>query len=90
MKVASGAVSAGDGSSTGDESYLLPWLWDVNTGKLVKSSDEKLYHWNTQGGTTEWTLPKDWQNLASVKVYQLTDQARPTRRPSPSPAARSR
>ena len=48
----------------------------MNTGKLVKSSDEKLYHWNTQGGTTEWTLPKDWQNLASVKVYQLTDQGK--------------
>ena len=74
---ASGAVSPGNSNTVkGTESYLLPWLWDVNTGKLVKSSDEKLYHWNTQGGTTEWTLPKDWQNLASVKVYQLTDQGK--------------
>ena len=77
ITVASGAVSPGNSNTVkGTESYLLPWLWDVNTGKLVKSSDEKLYHWNTQGGTTEWTLPKDWQNLASVKVYQLTDQGK--------------
>ena len=78
----------GDGSSTGDESYLLPWLWDSSTGKLVKDSEQKLYHWNTKGGTTAWTLPDSWKNLSSVKVYQLTDQARPTSRPLPSPAAR--
>ena len=88
VMVASGAVSAGDGSSTGDESYLLPWLWDSSTGKLVKDSEQKLYHWNTKGGTTAWTLPDSWKNLSSVKVYQLTDQARPTSRPLPSPAAR--
>ena len=74
--VASGAVSAGDGSSTGDESYLLPWLWDSSTGKLVKDSEQKLYHWNTKGGTTAWTLPDSWKNLSSVKVYQLTDQGK--------------
>ena len=76
VMVASGAVSAGDGSSTGDESYLLPWLWDSSTGKLVKDSEQKLYHWNTKGGTTTWTLPDSWKNLSSVKVYQLTDQGK--------------
>ena len=76
VKVASGVVSAGDGSSTGDESYLLPWLWDSSTGKLVKDSEQKLYHWNTKGGTTAWTLPDSWKNLSSVKVYQLTDQGK--------------
>ena len=76
VMVASGAVSAGDGSSTGDESYLLPWLWDSSTGKLVKDSEQKLYHWNTKGGTTAWTLPDSWKNLSSVKVYQLTDQGK--------------
>ncbi|WP_140489638.1 endo-alpha-N-acetylgalactosaminidase family protein [Bifidobacterium sp. UTBIF-68] len=74
--VASGEVSAGDGSATGDESYLLPWVWDSSTGEVVKSSDEKLYHWNTKGGTTTWTLPDSWKNLSSVKVYQLTDQGK--------------
>ena len=76
VKVASGAVSAGDGSATGDESYLLPWMWDSFTGKLVKDSEQKLYHWNTKGGTTTWTLPDSWKNLSSVKVYQLTDQGK--------------
>ena len=76
VKVASGVVSAGDGSATGDESYLLPWMWDSFTGKLVKDSEQKLYHWNTKGGTTTWTLPDSWKNLSSVKVYQLTDQGK--------------
>ncbi|MBT1174176.1 FIVAR domain-containing protein [Bifidobacterium sp. LC6] len=76
VTVASGAVSAGDGTSTGDESYLLPWMWDSSTGKLVKDSEQKLYHWNTKGGTTTWTLPDSWKNLSSVKVYQLTDQGK--------------
>lgn len=74
--VASGAVSAGDGTSTGDESYLLPWMWDSSTGDVLKDSEQKLYHWNTQGGTTTWTLPDSWKNLSSVKVYQLTDQGK--------------
>lgn len=76
VPVASGVVSAGDGSATGDESYLLPWMWDSSTGKLVKDSEQKLYHWNTKGGTTIWTLPDSWKNLSSVKVYQLTDQGK--------------
>ena len=71
--VASGAVSAGDSGQGGTESYLLPWLWDVNSGKLVKDSDQKLYHWNTKGGSTTWTLPKGWENLQNVTVYKLTD-----------------
>ena len=71
--VASGAVSAGDNGKGGTESYLLPWLWDVNSGKLVKDSDQKLYHWNTKGGSTTWILPKGWENLQNVTVYKLTD-----------------
>lgn len=68
-----GIVSAGDGSSTGNESYLIPWNWDAQTGEFVDSSDEKLYHWNTAGGETTWELPEDWKNLGDVTVYKLTD-----------------
>ena len=83
VQVASGAVSRGDGSGTGDESYLLPWLWDAKTGKRVKASDEKLYHWNTTGGTTTWTLPEEWQSLKNVKVYKLTDLGKTDERTVP-------
>ena len=79
--VAQGAPSAGDrsdsdiqnGRNRGTESYLLPWIWDSETGEKVDSEDEKLYHWNTQGGTTTWDLPDGWTNLKDVKVYKLTD-----------------
>ena len=79
--IAKGAVSQGDrtdddirnGKKKGTETYLLPWIWDAQTGEKVKSEDEKLYHWNTQGGTTEWELPDSWAGLKDVKVYKLTD-----------------
>ena len=82
--VAQGAPSAGDrsdsdiqnGRNRGTESYLLPWVWDSETGKKVDSNDEKLYHWNTQGGTTTWEVPDSWANLKNVKVYRLTDQGK--------------
>lgn len=53
--IASGAVSRGDNGQNGSESYLLPWLWDVESGKMVSARDQKLYHWNTLGGETTWT-----------------------------------
>lgn len=52
-----------------DVEYLLPWT-DSETG------EEKLYHWNLEGGTTTWELQDDWANLANVKVYALSDQGR--------------
>ena len=82
--VAQGAPSAGDrsnsdiqnGKNRGTESYLLPWNWNAETGEKVSASDEKLYHWNTQGGTTTWEVPDSWTGLKNVKVYRLTDQGK--------------
>lgn len=68
-----GVVSAGDGSKKGNESYLIPWNWDAQSGAFVDSRDEKLYHWNTLGGESNWKLPEDWKNLTNVTVYKLTD-----------------
>lgn len=68
-----GKVSKGDGTGKGDESYLLPWNWDSTTGETVASENEKLYHWNTTGGTTQWQLPSSWGSMSNVKVYKLTD-----------------
>lgn len=80
VEVSHGAVTAGDSTIEGDESYLLPWLWNAQTGKMLDASQQKLYHWNTNGGTTTWTLPQQWQGLSSVKVYQLTDQGKTNER----------
>ena len=52
-----------------DVTYLLPWT-DTDTG------EEKLYHWNLEGGTTTWDLQDDWAGLANVVVYALSDQGR--------------
>ncbi|MFY0759918.1 endo-alpha-N-acetylgalactosaminidase family protein [Metabacillus dongyingensis] len=54
----------------GDEKYLIPWSWDQN-GKKLSSANEKLYHWNTNGGKTTWTVPTGWKG--TVKVYELTE-----------------
>ena len=53
-----------------DEStYLLPWIDNDN-------GEEKLYHWNLDGGTTTWELQEEWAALENVAVYKLTDQGR--------------
>ena len=57
----------------GDESYLLPWIWDAATGNRVTASEEKLYHFNNQAGETTWDLPESWKNTSEVKIYKLTD-----------------
>lgn len=71
--IAQGAVRPGNNDrGQGTESYLLPWNWDTN-GRALAAAEEKLYHWNAQGGSTTWELPADWAGLANVKVYKLTD-----------------
>lgn len=74
IKVLDGSENRGDyDSSKGNQTYLIPWLWDSSTGKFLDSKDEKLYHWNTAGGTTTWTLPQSWSDVSEVKYYKLTD-----------------
>ncbi|MDD9265488.1 endo-alpha-N-acetylgalactosaminidase family protein [Paenibacillus sp. MAHUQ-63] len=48
-------------------SYLLPWS---------PKTEDKLYHWNANGGSTTWTLPVSWSGLQTVKLYKLTDQGK--------------
>lgn len=54
----------------GDEKYLIPWSWDQD-GKKLSKENEKLYHWNTNGGKTTWSVPDGWKG--NVKVYELTE-----------------
>ncbi|WP_240160017.1 endo-alpha-N-acetylgalactosaminidase family protein [Paenibacillus aceris] len=41
--------------------------WDPQT-------ENKIYHYNTTGGSTTWELPNSWSGVSSVKLYQLSDQ----------------
>ncbi len=52
-----------------DVAYLLPWT-DPET------KEEKLYHYNYDGGTTTWDLQDNWYGLSDVTVYKLTDTGR--------------
>ena len=73
--ILTGNASRSDNNQKGDETYLLPWFWDANGNDLAQDQ-QKLYHWNTQGGTTTWDLPDSWGNVANVVMYQLTDEGK--------------
>ena len=46
--------------------------WESNE----KKKEEKIYHWNREGGTTEWELPNSWGKVSSVKLYELSDKGK--------------
>lgn len=73
--ILTGHASKTDTGEQGDEMYLIPWYWDAN-GEKLGDEDQKLYHWNTKGGTSTWELPDDWSDLSSVYMYELTDQGK--------------
>ncbi|MGW6770400.1 endo-alpha-N-acetylgalactosaminidase family protein [Streptomyces sp. NPDC055037] len=50
--------------------YLLPW-------EPRRATDpDKLYHYNPEGGSSDWRLPRGWAGLSKVALYRLTDQGR--------------
>ena len=51
------------------QKILIPWFWDFNGNELA-DKDQKLYHWNQQGGTTTWELPEGWEG---AHIYELTE-----------------
>ena len=57
------------------EKYLIPWYWDEN-GNDLAAEEQKLYHWNQQGGETTWELPAEWAGLSNVKLYRLTENGK--------------
>ncbi|MCJ8010311.1 endo-alpha-N-acetylgalactosaminidase family protein [Paenibacillus sp. KQZ6P-2] len=73
-------TKASEGGNTYDKvtysnlKYLLPWSPNANKTKDEPSgAEEKLYHYNENGGTTTWELPNSWSNVSTVKLYTLTD-----------------
>ncbi|MFF4530043.1 endo-alpha-N-acetylgalactosaminidase family protein [Streptomyces sp. NPDC001407] len=57
--------------------YLLPWE------PRTATDPAKLYHYNPQGGTTTWTLPRGWSRQHTVVLHRLTDQGRADTRELP-------
>lgn len=43
--------------------------WDSET-------EEKIYHWNTDGGETTWELPDSWKNVKTAALYKLTEKGK--------------
>ncbi|GGJ15555.1 hypothetical protein GCM10010052_11190 [Paenarthrobacter histidinolovorans] len=50
--------------------YLLPWSSKEN-GKA-----DKLYHYNPAGGTSTWTLTREFATSNSLEMFKLTDNGR--------------
>ncbi|MEU1016411.1 endo-alpha-N-acetylgalactosaminidase family protein [Streptomyces sp. NPDC005898] len=53
-----------------DGRYLLPWE------PREATDPAKLYHYNPDGGTGTWHLPRAWASRSRVALYRLTDQGR--------------
>lgn len=45
---------------------FIPWEKDGE-------EEGKIYHWNREGGTSTWQLPKSWGNVSKVTIYELSD-----------------
>lgn len=52
-----------------DDAYLLPW-------RDYQDEQDKLYHFNWDGGETTWTLTGSFKGATSLVCYELTDQGR--------------
>lgn len=58
------------------DSYLIPWDEGLMGNPEGEDKEVKLYHWNEDGGTSTWDLPDSWDGLATVYLYELTDQGK--------------
>lgn len=63
-----------------DGRLIGSWQGPKNRQKLLIPWDpvgeQRLFLWDETGERTEWELPKSWQRLPSVRMYQLTDRGR--------------
>ncbi|WP_322982386.1 endo-alpha-N-acetylgalactosaminidase family protein [Streptomyces sp. S584] len=62
--------------------YLLPWE------PREATDPDRLYHYNPEGGSTTWQLPRGWAGRSKIAVYRLTDQGRAGLREVPVRAGR--
>lgn len=50
-----------------DGSIFIPWN---------PETEEKIYHYNVQGGKTTWQLPESWKGQKTAYLYALSDLGR--------------
>ncbi len=50
---------------------FIPWFAEDS---VTRNPDEaaKIYHWNSSGGSTTWTLPAAWAGQTTVKLFKTT------------------
>ncbi|MBX7286356.1 endo-alpha-N-acetylgalactosaminidase family protein [Clostridium chauvoei] len=56
----------------GKTTLFMPWTWE----QLDNEPENKVYHWNPEGGTTTWDIPTGWEGTETVKIYELSDLGR--------------
>lgn len=61
----------GNKLTDGQGKIFIPW-YDENSETKDPDEAAKIYHWNSNGGDTTWTLPASWQNLDKVYLYKTT------------------
>lgn len=60
-------IKRGEQTLMAGDCVFIPWN---------PQTEEKIYHYNVQGGKTTWQLPASWQQQAKVYLYELSDQGR--------------
>lgn len=65
----------GNKITDGQGKIFIPWYAEDSK---TENPDEaaKIYHWNSDGGETTWALPKSWDNLENVYLYQTTQNGK--------------
>ncbi|MFJ4209971.1 endo-alpha-N-acetylgalactosaminidase family protein [Paenarthrobacter sp. NPDC089675] len=63
-------ITVGGASVLTAGAYLLPWSSKDN------NTLDKLYHYNPAGGSSTWTLTKDFAKATSLELFKLTDNGR--------------
>ena len=65
----------GNKITDGQGKIFIPWYAEDSE---TQNPDEaaKIYHWNSDGGETTWTLPESWSNLKNVYLYETTQNGK--------------
>lgn len=58
-----------DDRGIGKTALFMPWTWE----QLGEEPENKVYHWNPNGGETTWDIPTAWAGTETIKLYSLSD-----------------